>query len=115
MSGTSLTSSLVTLARVASRRTPGLGEGGTIPRIERMRGSAPVPADWLADYRRIIGDVDTGVLPPCTPQVLAVSLHTSILGDSGFPLPALGMVHVENRMEEHRPIPNNAPIALRAS
>jgi acyl dehydratase len=69
---------------------------------------------WLGRYRAIIGAVDDGALPPCTPQVLAVGLHLRILGDKRFPLPVLGMVHTHNRIEERAAIPATATLELHA-
>ncbi len=114
MSGsTSLWSSLQTLAGVALRRPPGLHDGGTIPTIDVER-TLTVDAAWLSAYRRLVGAVDDGRLPPCAPQVLAVGLHLAILKDPRFPLPALGMVHIENVIDERSPIKANATLQLTA-
>lgn len=114
MSGsTSLWSSLQTLAGVALRRPPGLHDGGTIPTIDVER-TLTVDAAWLSSYRRLVGAVDDGRLPPCAPQVLAVGLHLAILKDPRFPLPALGMVHIENVIDERAPIKANATLQLTA-
>jgi acyl dehydratase len=104
-------SSLSSLVKVAVRRPAGLAPGAVIPVIEVRRDVVVEPA-WLADYRRLIGDVDTDVLPPCAPQVLAVGLHLQILQDARFPLPALGMVHVENVIEERRALPATGTLSL---
>ncbi len=110
----SLASSLFTLVGVAARRPAGLRGDATIPLIVKER-VIDVDAGWLRDFRRCVGAVDDGVLPPTAPQVLAVPLHTAILGDARFPLPALGMVHVDNRIEERAAIPANARLHVRAS
>lgn len=108
----SLASSLIALVGVAARRPAGL-KGGTasIPAIEK-RQRFVVDAGWLRAYRHVVGAVDDGLLPPCAPQVLASPLHTQILGDKRFPLPALGMVHVENRIDELAPIAVRGGLAL---
>ena len=110
---TSLWSSLQTLAGVALRRPPGIHDGGTIPTIDVER-TLTVDAAWLSSYRRLVGAVDDGRLPPCAPQVLAVGLHLAILKDPRFPLPALGMVHIENVIDERAPIKANATLQLTA-
>jgi len=110
---TSLWSSLQTLAGVALRRPPGLHDGATIPTIDVERTLTVDPA-WLFAYRRVVGAVDDGRLPPCAPQVLAVGLHLAILKDPRFPLPALGMVHIENVIDERAPISADATLQLTA-
>jgi acyl dehydratase len=97
---------------LALRRAPGLPDGAELPRID---ASATVAVDqrWLGAYRGLIGAVDDGTLPPCAPQVLAADLHLRILGDERYPLPVLGMVHLENTIEERRPIPAATTLDLR--
>lgn len=106
-------SSVSSLLGVALRRPAGLRGGGTIPRIE-VGGDRVIDAAWLATYRRLTGDVDDGTLPPCVPQVLAVGLHLQILRDARFPLPALGMVHVDNVIEERAALPTTGTLHLTA-
>jgi acyl dehydratase len=101
------------LLPLALRRAPGLHDGADIPRIE-VGATVPVDASWLRAYRAVTGGVDDGVLPPCAPQVLATGLHMKILGDDRYPLPVLGMVHLENVIEETRPIPASSTLELRA-
>jgi len=104
-------SSLSSLVKVAVRRPPGLAPGAVIPAIEARRDVVVDPA-WLAAYRRLTGDVDSDVLPPCAPQVLAVGLHLQLLQDARFPLPALGMVHVDNVIEERRALPATGTLSI---
>lgn len=112
MSGRSLGASLFGLLRLVMRRKPGLQPGASIPRIERSMSGVRIDASWLRAYRNIIGDVDDGFLPPCTPQVRAIDLHLAILGDARFPFPALGIVHLTNAIKELQRIPADAPLDL---
>lgn len=107
-------SSLLTLARVAARRTTGLREGQTLPRIER---SLRVVADaaWLRSYRVLVGAVDDGLLPPCVPQVLASRLHAQLLSDPQFVLPAVGMVHTRSSLVEHRALRDDEVLDITVS
>jgi hypothetical protein len=109
---TSTFSSLARLARVAVRRPPGLVPGASLPTIEVTR-HVVVDTAWLARYRRVVGAVADGVLPPCAPQVLAIDLHLQILQDPRFPFAALGMVHVDNVIEERRALPETGTLELR--
>ena len=110
----SLASSLWALAGVAVRRPKGLRGDDTIPSIVKAR-VIDIDAAWLRDYRQSVGAVDDGCLPPAAPQVLAAPLHTAILGDARFPLPAPGMVHVNNRIDELAAISATARLHVRAS
>jgi acyl dehydratase len=107
-------SSLFTLVKVAARRTPGLRDGQTLPRIER---SLRVVADaaWLRSYRGLVGAVDDGVLPPCVPQVLASPLHAQLLSDPQFVLPAVGMVHIKSSLVEQRPLRDDEVLDITVS
>jgi acyl dehydratase len=109
-----LTASLGTLASLALKRPPGLRDGESIPAISVER---VVTGDvrWVREYRRSVGAVDDGLLPPCAPQVFAVGLHLQILKDPRFPLSALGMVHVDNVIDERGPIAEDATIRVKAS
>lgn len=109
---TSTFSSLTRLARVAVRRPPGLVPGASLPSIEVTR-QVVVDAAWLARYRRVVGAVADGVLPPCALQVLAIDLHLQIVQDPRFPFAALGMVHVDNVIEERRALPETGTLELR--
>lgn len=58
----------------------------------------------LARYRRLCGFVDSPWLPLTFPQVMASPLHLIMVTDPQFPVPALGLVHVANRIEQRLPI-----------
>lgn len=72
-----------------------------------------VDDETLADYRRICAIVDDGLLPPTYPQVLATPLHAVIVAHRRFPLPAMGLVHLENTVEQRRPITDDERFDLR--
>jgi acyl dehydratase len=107
-------SSMMRLAGVALRRPPGLASGATLPSIEVQRRVVVDPG-WLARYRGLIGAAQDGVLPPCAPQVLAIDLHLQILQDPRFPFAALGMVHVDNVIEERRALEETGTLELRVT
>lgn len=74
--------------------------------------AAQVKVDDLSDYYQICALADDGLLPPTYPQVLATPLHAAIVSHPDFPLPALGMVHLENSVIQHRPIEVGEPFEL---
>lgn len=83
-----------------------------IPFIEARVSNVKTSPERLAAYRRVCGLPDTGTLPPTWPQVLAMPVHTAMLVHKSFPLPLLGLVHVSNVIEEHRPIANDESLEL---
>lgn len=64
----------------------------------------------LARYRRLCGFVDSPWLPLTFPQVMASPLHLIMVTDPHFPVPALGLVHVANRIEQRQPIRVEDPL-----
>jgi len=58
----------------------------------------------LARYSQVCGFPADGPLPPTYPHVLAFPAALGLLTRRDFPLPALGLVHVANRIVQRRPI-----------
>ena len=93
-------------------RRAGLAEGATLPRLEARREGARADLEKLARYRSICGFADDGQLPLTFPQMLAGDLHLSLLADPRFPLPVAGIVHFENRIVQHGPLPSDGTYEL---
>ncbi len=55
-------------------------------------------------YAAVCGFPRKDVVPLTFPHLLAFPLHMAIMGDTAFPYPAIGMVHVENAITAHRAI-----------
>src|SRR5262249_12365656 len=70
-------------------------------------------ADRVAAYARVCGFSLRDALPPTYPHVLAFPLHMAVMADGGFPFGAVGLVHVENRIEQRRPISIGAELTIR--
>lgn len=93
----------------------GLPGNGLIPVVGRV-GGADVPdrtltktvtADpqHLARYAEVCGFAEPGdALPLTYPHVLAFGMQMELMTDRRFPVPALGLVHIENRITQHRDI-----------
>jgi acyl dehydratase len=80
------------------------GGGGKIPELDlHLTGTTPDPAA-VAAYAKVCGFPLHDHLPPTYPQVLAFPLQMAVMADGGFPFGAVGLVHVENRIEQHRRI-----------
>jgi hypothetical protein len=98
-------------ARAAAPMIPGAsllpfvpGRGKDIPEIELdLPGVRPDP-ERVAAYARVCGFALRDNLPPTYPHVLAFPLHMAVMADGRFPFGAVGLVHVENRIVQRRPI-----------
>lgn len=98
-------------ARAAAPLIPGAsrlpfvpGRGKDVPDLElSLAGVRPDP-DAIAAYSRVCGFTLRDQLPPTYPHVLAFPLHMAVMADGSFPFGAVGLVHVENRIVQHRPI-----------
>jgi acyl dehydratase len=80
------------------------GGGGEIPDLELELAGVAVETARLAEYARVCGFRLRDALPATYPHVLAFPLHMRLLTDPSFPFPAIGLVHVANRITQHRPI-----------
>ena len=81
--------------------------GGATPTVPRLPTVLrPVRADQtrLAQYRALCGFDASGVLPVTWPQVMAGPLHFHMVTDPSFPLPAAGVVHLRNLIEQYQPL-----------
>jgi hypothetical protein len=98
-------------ARAAASLIPGTsllpfipGGGKDVPDIELVLAGVRVDPDKVARYARVCGFSLRDHLPPAYPHVLAFPLHMSAMADGRFPFGAVGLVHIENRIVQHRPI-----------
>jgi hypothetical protein len=123
MAGRTLDSSpsiLPLYARAAAPMIPGAsllpfipGGGGEIPDLDlRLEGVKADPVA-VAAYAKVCGFALRDHLPPTYPHVLAFPLHMAVMADGGFPFGAVGLVHVENRIEQHRRIGLGETLAIR--
>jgi acyl dehydratase len=108
-------------AKAAAPMIPGLsllpfvpGGGGEIPEIELELPGVVAEPDAVAAYARVCGFTLRDTLPPTYPHVLAFPLHMALMADGRFPFGAVGLVHVANRIEQHRPIGIGEELTLRA-
>jgi acyl dehydratase len=98
-------------ARAAAQLIPGAsllpfipGRGKDVPDLElSLAGVRPDP-EAVAAYAKVCGFSLRDHLPPTYPHVLAFPLHMAVLADGRFPFGAVGLVHVENRIVQHRRI-----------
>lgn len=98
-------------ARAAAPMVPGAsllpfipGGGKEIPEIELTLPQVRADAKRVAAYNRVCGFDLRDHLPPTYPHVLAFPLHMAVMADGSFPFGAVGLVHVENQIVQHRRI-----------
>jgi acyl dehydratase len=75
-----------------------------MPDLTLVLEQARVDRDRLADYDRVCKFPLRDQLPATYPHMLAFPLQLSLMTDSSFPFQALGLVHIANRIVQHRPI-----------
>jgi acyl dehydratase len=101
---------LTTYARAALPLIPGAsllpfvaGRGKEMPALERSLSGVRVDTAELADYARVCGFTLRDALPATYLHVKAFPLHMQLMTDGKFPFPAIGLVHLSNRITVHRP------------
>jgi acyl dehydratase len=86
-------------------RLPFVGGGGRdVPDLTLRLSDVPIEPDRLSTYNRVCGFDLRDTIPAAYPHVLAFPLQLSLMTDPGFPFPAIGLVHIANRITQHRPI-----------
>ncbi|MBZ4421165.1 MaoC/PaaZ C-terminal domain-containing protein [Myxococcus sp. RHSTA-1-4] len=98
------------LLRAAVARRP--ARPGEVPRLEARLGHFAPDARQLARYREVCGFPADGYLPLPFPQVLVGALHIALLNHPEFPYRLLGMIHVRNRIHQHRRLPESTPLSV---
>ena len=92
----------------------GCGDGGENPTgldLE-LTGVTAKPED-VAAYAKVCGFALRDHLPPTYPHVLAFPLHMALMSDGSFPFGAVGLVHVANKITQHRRLGIDEPLDLR--
>jgi hypothetical protein len=84
---------------------PGIRKHGTeLPDLALTRHDVPIDASHVAAYAKVCGFPTKDTLPLTYPHLLAFGLHMAIMTDGSFPFPAIGTVHLENSITQHRTI-----------
>ena len=80
---------------------------------EPLERSATVDRDALAKYAHLCGFTLRDELPPTYPHVLAFGLQMELLARA--PFSAVGVVHIANRITQHRPLLLGEALSLSVS
>ncbi len=89
------------------------GGGGEVPADALTLFDVGVDRDRLAAYDRVCGFRLSDTLPPTYVHMLAFPLHLALMTSGSFPLPAIGLVHISNRIEQHRRLDAGERFSLR--
>ncbi len=89
------------------------GGGGEVPALTLTLNDVAVERERLAAYDRVCGFSLRDTLPATYPHMLAFPLQLALMTDPAFPLPAIGLVHIFNRIVQHRPIEASERLSLR--
>src|SRR5215211_7181338 len=89
--------------------------GNDVPELELAVRDLAVDPEHLAAYIKVCGLELSGRLPATYPHALAFPMHMALMTDQRFPFPAIGLVHIENRITQHRPLGASERLSLRVS
>ena len=78
--------------------------GSTLPQLSLVRHDISVDRRHVAAYAEVCGFGLKETLPLTYPHLLAFPLHMAIMTDADFPVPAVGTVHLENSITQHRAV-----------
>lgn len=87
--------------------------GGELPDIELSQRGVRIDDMRVAAYSEVCGFGLAQQVPATYPHVLAFPLHMAVMTDGAFPFAPMGMVHLENRIVQHRPLGTDEVLDLR--
>ena len=110
----SATPSILPLYARAAAATVLRRGGGEIPTdLALERPEVDIDATHLAAYAKVCGYRLRDVLPPTYLHVISFPLHLALMSDGRFPFGAVGLVHVANRIVQHRPVRLEETVSMR--
>ena len=86
----------------ASRKRPGRIE--SLPPVCYLRPAVPLDAANIAAYAKVCGYQPEQGVPLLYPQMLTFPLAMAYFASSYCPWPAMGTVHLANRVQQHAPL-----------
>jgi hypothetical protein len=93
---------------------PGLGgRSDRLPDTEMVVADATADPERVASYCRVCGFTLRDTLPPTYPHMLAFPLQMALIVSEPFPFAGMGLVHVGNRIVQHRPIGTGESLEIR--
>src|SRR5262245_47542060 len=95
------------------RKEPIVPDGVAVPRLEAVLTQYKPDAERVAAYRALTGAAPSDYLPVAYPHVLATPLHLAMLSSKAFPVRLMGLVHLRNHIEQHRPVRSDETGSIR--
>ena len=83
---------------------PGISKVGGYDGFVFTRPPVSVTREMVAPFAEVCGFELKDTLPLPYPHMLSFPLQLKALSDRAFPVPAMGMVHLDNSISQHRPI-----------
>ncbi|EFQ84131.1 MaoC-like protein [Aeromicrobium marinum DSM 15272] len=103
-----------TLPLMLKAALPALPLVGGLPGVRHTGTTAPggllerrgvvTDREHLETYNEVCGFARGSTLPPTYPHMAAFGLHMALMTDTAFPFVPMGLVHLRNRITQHRPI-----------
>ncbi len=91
------------------------GRGDALPPARLRLAPRPADRERLTAYQRLVGAPVSDVLPPAWPHLVGFPLQAELMARREFPLPLLGLVHLENAMTVHRALTASDPLEVTVS
>ncbi|WGX99804.1 MULTISPECIES: MaoC/PaaZ C-terminal domain-containing protein [unclassified Nocardioides] len=92
---------------------PGIKKtGGALPDLTLSRDDVLVERSAVERYAAVCGFPNRDVAPVPYLHMLAFPLHMQLMTDAKFPFPAIGSVHLENTIVQHRPVAIGETVSL---
>lgn len=89
--------------------------GSALPELTLTRYDVPIDREQVAAYAEVCGFGLKETVPLTYPHMLAFGLHMAVMTDPAFPAPAIGTVHLENSITQHRPVRVGESVAVQVS
>src|SRR5438270_13940788 len=89
------------------------GGAREVPDLTLVLTDVEIDRDRVAAYDRVCGYSLNDRVPVTYPHILAFPLHLNLMTDGSFPFPAIGLVHIYNRIVQHRPLALSERLSLR--
>ncbi|HSO17147.1 MAG TPA: MaoC/PaaZ C-terminal domain-containing protein [Arthrobacter sp.] len=101
-------------ATAARRRVLGTHAGNGLPGTRHEVRGVKAAVENLTAYQHLIGETASDVLPAGFIHALAFPLAMSVMNRDDFPLPLLGMIHLENHVVQSAPLRFTEALDIRA-
>ena len=79
-------------------------ESSDVPDLVLERHGVGTDPQHLARYREVCEFPRGDALPATYPHMAGFALHMNLMTDTSFPFAPMGLVHLRNRITQHRPI-----------